>query len=206
MGDFPALHMRQNRLGKHFCWFHDTCAFTHPPRHHNYWIHSHYCRQTCVQEKYPAACCQVWATFDACNSYKPSASAGKYWCFSSFETTVMQCMITEWHKASGNAEAILTQTGTTWWHLSPSNKHLWGTVSWISHYLGDHTLTKSYGCICLDVPSPRVSKHILSLVSLSAIWKPAPVLSNLQTNLTCWGWPRWFNHTLHLSYIKTRMH
>lgn len=58
------------------------------------------------------------------------------------------------------AETILTQTGTTWWHLSPSNKHLWGIVSWISHYVGDRTLAKSYGCICLDLPSPRVSKHI----------------------------------------------
>lgn len=102
----------------------------------------HYCSQTCVQEKYPAAFCQVCAAFDACNSYKPSASAGKYWCFSSFETSVMQCMISVWHKASGNDESILTQTGTTWWHLSPSNKHLWGIVSWISHYVGDHTLAR----------------------------------------------------------------
>lgn len=64
-------------------------------------------------------------------SHEASASAGKSCWISSFETSVMQWMIREWHQASGNADSILTHT--PWAHLNLFNKHLWAIASWINH-------------------------------------------------------------------------
>lgn len=134
---------------------HDThISLTSDPQSHT---QCHYCSQTCVQEKYPAACCQVCAALMHVTATNPMHLLEN----TDVSAALRHQLCSVWlQRGTRPAETILTQTGTTWWHLSPSNKHLWGIVSWISHYVGDHTLAKSYGCICLDLPSPRVSKHI----------------------------------------------